>query len=164
MITNIIIATQAKQGAMPAAALHIPCLRVGRSLTWHDPDLRRPRPAINRHHDARSPPDVSAMAHHRRPTHGQRTSATARYFSASAPTAGYSKVYNIEMDPHEDLVVGGLFGWVSGPALKVVEEYLASVKKYPTPLYQPGHADPTAQCPLSGEERKTSARSEYFRL
>ena len=26
-----------------------------------------------------------------------------------------------------------LFGWVSGPALKVVEEYLASVKKYPNP-------------------------------
>jgi arylsulfatase len=54
-------------------------------------------------------------------------------FSASAPMAGYPKVYNIEMDPHEDLVVGGLFGWVSGPALKVVEEYLATVKKYPNP-------------------------------
>jgi arylsulfatase A-like enzyme len=54
-------------------------------------------------------------------------------FSANAPMAGYPKVYNIEMDPHEDLVDGGLFGWVSGPALKVVEEYLASVKKYPNP-------------------------------
>jgi arylsulfatase len=54
-------------------------------------------------------------------------------FSASAPMAGYPKVYNIEMDPHEDLVVGGLFGWVSGPALKVVEEYVESVKKYPNP-------------------------------
>jgi arylsulfatase A-like enzyme len=54
-------------------------------------------------------------------------------FSTSAPMAGYPKVYNIEMDPHEDLVVGGLFGWVSGPALKIVEEYLASIKKYPNP-------------------------------
>jgi hypothetical protein len=54
-------------------------------------------------------------------------------FSASAPMAGYPKVYNIEMDPHEDLVVGGLFGWVSGPALKTVEEYLESVKKTPKP-------------------------------
>jgi len=54
-------------------------------------------------------------------------------FSASAPMAGYPKIYNIEMDPHEDLVVAGLFGWVSEPALKVVEEYLASVKKYPNP-------------------------------
>ena len=54
-------------------------------------------------------------------------------FSASATMAGYPKVYNVEMDPHEDLVVGGLFGWVSGPALKAVEEYLASVKKYPNP-------------------------------
>jgi arylsulfatase A-like enzyme len=54
-------------------------------------------------------------------------------FSASGAMAGYPKVYNIEMDPHEDLIVGGLFGWVSGPALKTVEEYLATVKKYPNP-------------------------------
>ncbi len=54
-------------------------------------------------------------------------------FSASAPMAGYPKVYNIQMDPHEDLVVGGLFGWVSGPALKAVDDYLVSVKKYPNP-------------------------------
>jgi arylsulfatase len=54
-------------------------------------------------------------------------------FSASAPMAGYPKIYNIEMDPHEDLVVGGLFGWVADPALKAVDEYLESVKKYPNP-------------------------------
>lgn len=54
-------------------------------------------------------------------------------FSASAAMAGYPKVYNIEMDPHEDLVDGGLFGWVSAPALKAVEEYLETVKKYPNP-------------------------------
>jgi len=54
-------------------------------------------------------------------------------FSASVPMAGYPKFYNIEMDPHEDLVVGGLFGWVSEPALKTVEEYLETVKKYPNP-------------------------------
>lgn len=54
-------------------------------------------------------------------------------FSASAPMAGYPRVYNIEMDPHEDLIVGGLYGWVGSPALKAVEEYLASVRKYPNP-------------------------------
>jgi arylsulfatase A-like enzyme len=54
-------------------------------------------------------------------------------FSANAPMAGYPKLYNIEMDPHEDLIIGGMFGWTSGPALKIVEEYLASVKKYPNP-------------------------------
>ena len=54
-------------------------------------------------------------------------------FSASAPMAGYPKVYNIEMDPHEELQVGALFGWTVGPALEVVEKYLASVKKYPNP-------------------------------
>ena len=45
----------------------------------------------------------------------------------------YPKAYNIEMDPHEDLDVTALFGWVSDPALTVVEEYLESVKKYPNP-------------------------------
>ena len=54
-------------------------------------------------------------------------------FSASAPMAGYPKVYNIEMDPHEDLVVGALFGWTVGPALEVVKKYVESVKKYPNP-------------------------------
>jgi len=53
--------------------------------------------------------------------------------SASAPLAGYPKIFNIEMDPHEDLNVFGLFPFVGEPALKVVEEYMASVKKYPNP-------------------------------
>ena len=35
----------------------------------------------------------------------------AGMFSASTPMAGYPKVCNIEMDPHEDLQVGALFGW-----------------------------------------------------
>jgi len=60
----------------------------------------------------------------------QRVGATA---AASTPMAGYPKVYNIEMDPHEDLNVGGLFGWVAGPALREVERYLETVKKYPNP-------------------------------
>ncbi|WP_084814143.1 arylsulfatase [Ensifer sp. 1H6] len=64
---------------------------------------------------------------------GSGTQRQPGIFSTSAPLAGYPLVYNVEMDPHEDLVVGGLFGWTSGPALKVVEEYLASVKKFPNP-------------------------------
>lgn len=47
--------------------------------------------------------------------------------------AGYPKAYNIEIDPHEDLKVAGMFDWVSEPALKAVGEYLASVKKFPNP-------------------------------
>ncbi|MFI5001783.1 MAG: arylsulfatase, partial [Reyranellales bacterium] len=54
-------------------------------------------------------------------------------FSSSAPMAGYPKVYNIEMDPHEDLVVGGIFSWTSGPGHKVIEDYLETLKKYPNP-------------------------------
>jgi len=40
-------------------------------------------------------------------------------FSASAPAAGHPKVHNVEMDPHEGLIVAGLFGWVSGPLLRL---------------------------------------------
>ena len=47
--------------------------------------------------------------------------------------AGYPKAYNIEMDPHEDLNVTGLFGWVADPALEEVRKYEELVKKYPNP-------------------------------
>jgi arylsulfatase len=54
-------------------------------------------------------------------------------FSASAPMAGYPKIFNIEMDPHEDLDVGALFGWTAGPMLEVVKKYEETLKKYPNP-------------------------------
>ena len=54
-------------------------------------------------------------------------------FSSSAPMAGYPKIYNIEMDPHEDLQVGALFGWTAGPMLDVVGKYKETLKKYPNP-------------------------------
>ena len=53
--------------------------------------------------------------------------------SPSAPMAGYPKVFNIEMDPHEDLLVAGLFGWTAGPLLEVVGKYKETLKKYPNP-------------------------------
>jgi arylsulfatase A-like enzyme len=57
----------------------------------------------------------------------------AGMFSASAPMAGYPKLYNIEMDPHEDLQIGALFGWTAAPALDVVEKYKETLKEYPNP-------------------------------
>ena len=54
-------------------------------------------------------------------------------FSASAAMAGYPKAFNIEMDPHEDLNVGMLFGWSAERPLEVVEKYKETVKKYPNP-------------------------------
>ena len=54
-------------------------------------------------------------------------------FSTSAPMAGYPKIYNIQMDPHEDLQVGALFGWTAGPMLEVVGKYKETLKKYPNP-------------------------------
>ena len=47
--------------------------------------------------------------------------------------AGYPKVYNIQMDPHEDLQVGALFGWTIGSRLELVEKYEETLKKYPNP-------------------------------
>jgi arylsulfatase len=61
-------------------------------------------------------------------------------FSASAPMAGYPKLYNIEMDPHEDLQVGALFGWAAGPALEVVEKYNETAQAVSEPACGQPHA------------------------
>jgi arylsulfatase A-like enzyme len=53
--------------------------------------------------------------------------------SSNARMSGYPKVYNIEMDPHEDLNIAGLFGWVADPALEGVQAYERSVKEHPNP-------------------------------
>jgi arylsulfatase A-like enzyme len=52
---------------------------------------------------------------------------------ADSSNLSYPKVYNIEMDPHEDLNVGGINFWPMQEAFKSVNEYLASLKKYPNP-------------------------------
>ena len=54
-------------------------------------------------------------------------------FSASAPMAGYPKLFNVEMDPHEDLNVGGVFGWTAQEPLLAVEKYFATLKEHPNP-------------------------------
>ena len=54
-------------------------------------------------------------------------------FSSSAPMGGYPKIYNIEMDPHEDLDIGGMYMWAMQPALQVIGAYEESLKKYPNP-------------------------------
>ena len=45
----------------------------------------------------------------------------------------FPKIYNIEMDPHEDLNLGGYYLLMSPPAYKAVMEYEQSVMKYPNP-------------------------------
>jgi hypothetical protein len=32
-----------------------------------------------------------------------------------------------------EFIVAAMFGWVSGPALKTVDEYMATLKRYPNP-------------------------------
>ena len=44
----------------------------------------------------------------------------------------YPKVYNIEMDPHEDLQMTN-YASVAVNGFRLAEEYLASVKKFPNP-------------------------------
>ena len=53
--------------------------------------------------------------------------------SANAPMSGYPKVYDIEMDPHEDLNVSVLYTVLWGPALQIVRAYEETLKKYPNP-------------------------------
>lgn len=54
-------------------------------------------------------------------------------FSGNAPMAGYPKAYNIEMDPHEDLIVAGMFGWTSEQPLLAVNAYYETLKEHPNP-------------------------------
>jgi hypothetical protein len=53
--------------------------------------------------------------------------------ASAAPMNGYPKVFNIESDPHEEHNIGEMYEWVFGPLLKPVDEYKASLAKYPNP-------------------------------
>jgi len=45
----------------------------------------------------------------------------------------FPKIYNIEMDPHEDLNIGGITIFMTAPVYRVIAAYQESVKKYPNP-------------------------------
>ena len=45
----------------------------------------------------------------------------------------YPKVYNIEMDPHEDLNVGAIHLWPIVYGTKAIKDYFESLKTYPNP-------------------------------
>jgi arylsulfatase A-like enzyme len=60
----------------------------------------------------------------------QRLSGTQ---SANSPMGGYPKLYNIEMDQHEDRNVVGPFPMTMAPALEAIHAYERSVKEYPNP-------------------------------
>jgi arylsulfatase len=45
----------------------------------------------------------------------------------------YPKVYNIEMDPHEDLEMAGIDLWTMEFIYQPIKAYLESLKKYPNP-------------------------------
>ena len=45
----------------------------------------------------------------------------------------YPKVYNIEMDPHEDLNVGGINLAFGASAYKAIDEYCGIAQEVPNP-------------------------------
>ena len=51
---------------------------------------------------------------------------------ANAAPMYYPKIYNIEVDPHEDLQLPNYL-WAIGPAFKAIQEYEETVKKFPNP-------------------------------
>jgi arylsulfatase len=53
--------------------------------------------------------------------------------TSAAPMNGYPKVFNIESDPREEHNIGEMYEWVIGSLLKPVDEYKASLGKYPNP-------------------------------
>jgi arylsulfatase len=53
--------------------------------------------------------------------------------TSAAPMNGYPRIFNIEADPREEHNIGEMYEWLLGPMLKAVEEYKASVAKYPNP-------------------------------
>lgn len=55
------------------------------------------------------------------------------WLSTSAPLIGYPKLFNIEMDPHEDLDIAALYPWALTPGLDVVDKYLQTLKDHPNP-------------------------------
>ncbi len=53
--------------------------------------------------------------------------------ASATPMNGYPKMFNIESDPHEEHNIVEMYNWVIGPLLKAVEEYQATLVKYPNP-------------------------------
>jgi hypothetical protein len=53
--------------------------------------------------------------------------------NVSSSNLYYPKVFNIEMDPHEDIEMGGISLWPLEFVFKPVNEYLESTQKYPNP-------------------------------
>lgn len=53
--------------------------------------------------------------------------------TSAAPMNGYRRVFNVESDPPEEHNIGEMSEWVAGSLLKAIEEYKASVAKYPNP-------------------------------
>jgi arylsulfatase len=56
------------------------------------------------------------------------------YLGTTAETAGFPQIYNIEADPKERVDIGPTGGgWIMGPYMQTVMEYLGTLKDHPNP-------------------------------
>lgn len=46
---------------------------------------------------------------------------------------GYPAIFNVEADPREENNVMETTGWVIGPYLRLIGEYMKTLEKYPNP-------------------------------
>jgi arylsulfatase len=46
---------------------------------------------------------------------------------------GYPAIFDIELDPREEVSATSWSAWVMGPVMKVIGEYQKSLEKYPNP-------------------------------
>ena len=64
---------------------------------------------------------------------GEGAQRVAGMEAASGELNGYPKIFNVEMDPGEQLNVMLMFPWVLQPALEAVRRYERSLKDHPNP-------------------------------
>lgn len=56
------------------------------------------------------------------------------YLGTMTETAGFPQIYNIEADPKERVDIGANgSGWIMGPYLQTINQYLETLKTYPNP-------------------------------
>jgi len=54
--------------------------------------------------------------------------------SAGNPSLnGYPSIFNIELDPREEVNICAEYAWVMGPTMKLIGEYQKSLEKYLIP-------------------------------
>jgi arylsulfatase len=66
--------------------------------------------------------------------HTANNPSVGGYLGTVTETAGFPQIYNIEADPKEKVDIGPTGGgWIMGPYLQTVQQYLSTLEEYPNP-------------------------------